>query len=128
MKVNERRKVVVDWPLCPPNRGERSTRMLMTSRLRFESHRKAFGSKPNSESEQIANIQFTSAFCPQRQEKKITSYGVKASCDCWGRWYIGMMHRGSNCSQARTSSIESTTTYNVYMDAIADSKNQSYMK
>ena len=28
MKVNERRTVVgVDWPLCPPNRGERSTRM-----------------------------------------------------------------------------------------------------
>ena len=29
MKVNERRTVVrgVDLPLCPPNRGERSTRM-----------------------------------------------------------------------------------------------------
>jgi len=37
MKVNERRTVVgVDWPLCvpPPNRGERSTPLLMLSTLR----------------------------------------------------------------------------------------------
>ena len=35
MKVNEKTVVGVDWPLCVPlNRGERSTRMVRTVRLR----------------------------------------------------------------------------------------------